>query len=920
MANTKGGNFIIYSTYLPPNNEHSYRLQELIDRLILLRRKYNNLTLVLFGDLNMSREEVKDKLSTEIEPLGFKIWYKNNKNEYTREQSVKGIIKKSYLDYMITFGIDNINFQILNKLVITDHKALSIEFLDDRKRKLDRVKELIEPYNIANHKIEEITNRLVEVFNSEIAEVKLLRLLHDNKFNYKTRNRKFTFRSNNIKGIVKIIKEMQKKGDFIGLKKLIHRHKTENWHIFLKKLQELRIKNNVKEYFLRLRFYTFINRNTDVLKNLKIINNDNIKITLNKNEINEEVIKKYKNLLGDNGYKECYYDINDKVINITKEDIIYGCKNVVKNKATSWDLIPGKCIKKALKKIEDLNPVYENLKVILNRYLIPGVIPEEITTNRLFCLNKKADEVGDINNIRPIAISSTFMKLIESAILTRLINEINEKKILCNKQIGFIRGCGTELNLLKLRQRVSDLKLEKNFFTKYLVFIDLKNAYDKVVHRRLFNKLVEQGISEDIIGSIKLLYSKAKLKISNNNVCINVNNGVLQGSLISPMLFNLYINDLIKELNENSYEILAYADDLCILCEGINQLLNVFKKIEKWSELNGIMVNKKKSGIMIIKGNEDRNEIEGYPVIKRYKYLGITIDDKMKINKHVGNIDKKIGEYFTRNYVLNKRYFSVKSIMLIFGYFHKSRLLYGLPAFVDQESWIKRIDKVMLTNIKKLLKLPIRTNNSKLKLALGLPDLNTYLVCRLLKLKEKYEYIFNEKLTMYDKKIKQILNTKDIPSSTFNKKFIVKRLKELGEKEGYKINDKFTNRLKDRIYSWYVDGDFLLLRFMCHRGCFREDIYKKCVLCKKEDNNIKHVINECEIMKELREKLKNELEELDRKTNNLNLLESIEYFYYSKNYSGKKDEKKKDNKGIREIKKFIKELYIKFGEHNKKDE
>ena len=72
----------------------------------------------------MSREEVKDKLSTEIEPLGFKIWYKNNKNEYTREQSVKGIIKKSYLDYMITFGIDNINFQILNKLVITDHRNL----------------------------------------------------------------------------------------------------------------------------------------------------------------------------------------------------------------------------------------------------------------------------------------------------------------------------------------------------------------------------------------------------------------------------------------------------------------------------------------------------------------------------------------------------------------------------------------------------------------------------------------------------------------------------------------------------------------------------------------------------------------------------------------------------------------------------
>ena len=97
----------------------------------------------------------------------------------------------------------------------------------------------------------------------------------------------------------------------------------------------------------------------------------------------------------------------------------------------------------------------------------------------------------------------------------------------------------------------------------------------------------------------KIIIFKSKIKNSNNNICVNLNNGVIQESLISPMLFNL--NDLIKELNQNSYEILAYADELCILCEGKNQLLNVFKKI--WSELNGIKINKKKSGIMILKGN-----------------------------------------------------------------------------------------------------------------------------------------------------------------------------------------------------------------------------------------------------------------------------------------------------------------------------
>ena len=149
------------------------------------------------------------------------------------------------------------------------------------------------------------------------------------------------------------------------------------------------------------------------------------------------------------------------------------------------------------------------------------------------------------------------------------------------------------------------------------------------------------------------------------------------------------------------------------------------------------------------------------------------------------------------NYVLNKKDFNIKSIMLIFGYFHKSRLLYGLPTFIEQKSWIDRIDK----NIKKLLKLLIRTNNNRLKIALWLPNLNTYLICRLLKLKQKYEYIFNEKSTMYNKIIKEIVYINDIPSNVYYNSFITQKLKYLGEKERCIINEQFNNRLKNRIYS-----------------------------------------------------------------------------------------------------------------------
>ena len=128
------------------------------------------------------------------------------------------------------------------------------------------------------------------------------------------------------------------------------------------------------------------------------------------------------------------------------------------------------------------------------------------------------------------------------------------------------------------------------------------------------------------------------------------------------------------------------------------------------------------------------------------------------------------------------------------------------------------------------------------------------------------------------------------------------------------MHEDFRKRLYNRIYSWYVDGDFLLLRFMCHRGAFREDINKKCLLCEKDNNGIEHVINECEKLKKERNQLIVELNKLDNKIKNKTLLESIEYFYYSKKLSNAKGAKKNDNKGIKLIKTFIKNMYYLYGE------
>ena len=121
-----------------------------------------------------------------------------------------------------------------------------------------------------------------------------------------------------------------------------------------------------------------------------------------------------------------------------------------------------------------------------------------------------------------------------------------------------------------------------------------------------------------------------------------------------------------------------------------------------------------------------------------------------------------------------------------------------------------------------------------------------------------------------------------------------------------------------RIYNWYVDQDHLLLRFMCGRGSFRNDIpgLEKCVLCKIEDNGIEHVINICEELKDEREELLRELNNLDNKTDNMTLLEAIYYWYYSKKLD---KDKKKDLKGIKLIKEFLFTMYKKFGESGVKN-
>lgn len=163
-------------------------------------------------------------------------------------------------------------------------------------------------------------------------------------------------------------------------------------------------------------------------------------------------------------------------------------------------------------------------------------------------------------------------------------------------QTGFVAGQGITVNQMRLVERVTE-KISSGK-KAYGIFIDFSNAYNTILHTKLYERL--QGIlNQDEIQLIKAIYSRLKIKIGSQSFTPNI--GVAQGSLISPGLFNIYAEDLYKTLNDAgvaSEDQMGYADDLFILCYCKSNLRKVIQIIKEWSASNNLGLNATKSGVM----------------------------------------------------------------------------------------------------------------------------------------------------------------------------------------------------------------------------------------------------------------------------------------------------------------------------------
>ncbi len=353
---------------------------------------------------------------------------------------------------------------------------------------------------------------------------------------------------------------------------------------------------------------------------------------------------------------------------ITKYEVEKHINNLDHNKSTKSTCPSVKFLKLSAKTISPI------LSELFNKCIVEGIFPKSLKSAELIPIFKKGDKTL-CSNYRPISILSPLSKVFERHIHSSLTQFITKHNILYKHQYGFRSHSSTEMALSQLSESITS-NLENNSIT-CSIFIDLCKAFDTVDHSILLSKLEcygIRGIPNKLIRNYLSERTQLTLVNGKKSRFKTINCGVPQGSILGPLLFLIYLNDLP---NASAFDVRLFADDACLLLNDKNpnnlesKVNEELVKINDWLKINKLSLNYTKTNYIIFSRRKKKDNfkvhIQGNVLqrVSHTKYLGAIVDEKLDWKHHVNHIQKKISRA-SHFFCKLRHYVSLNTLVMLY--------------------------------------------------------------------------------------------------------------------------------------------------------------------------------------------------------------------------------------------------------------
>lgn len=263
---------------------------------------------------------------------------------------------------------------------------------------------------------------------------------------------------------------------------------------------------------------------------------------------------------------------------------------------------------------------------------------------------------------RPIQLTSCFSKTMERRVTRRLSWYLEDRDLLSPLQCGFRKGRCTADHLLRLESEVR----QGFFYNKYTlaVFLDFKNAYNLTSKATLLTKMYSMGFRGRMMYFIRSYLDNRTFQVRNScySEIFEQENGLVQGGVISPTLFNIVINDIFDGVPGNP-TCSIYADDCALWVQGrrigplIDRMQLALDHISSWADKWGFVFSPQKCQAIIFRRYMKASELSNLSQLKIYdqgltfaeevRFLGVLLDTRLNLNKHVQHVKSKATKRIT---------------------------------------------------------------------------------------------------------------------------------------------------------------------------------------------------------------------------------------------------------------------------------